>query len=271
MSKKLEELRKIRNSINMTVTFEEEINYKATNLFVANHNLLKDIFYLPMATDCDMVSMISPRLLYKNDLPRKDVVNKYLYGLPIEAHGGPNYANMCLNMGSALLQTGISVGIFPEGAYIEEDEIHKGRTGAVRMLFSSLDINPEINLIPVAISTTKEKDHLDDFNFDSDFVEVKVLKPIEYMQAYKMYLKTNDRDERNFYLHQVTDEAMRNIASSINKTYIDKYIELFKKNNVMFGDGQVVSTDIAGNLEYLNLYYSEISNQTDNYIKILKK
>lgn len=268
MSKKLEKLKELRNDLNMVVSFEEELNHEYTNLFVANHNLLKDIVYLPMALDCDIVSMISPRLLYKNDLNRQKFVNKYLYGLPVEAHGGAKYVDICLRMGSILLQNGVSIGIFPEGAYIEENEIHKGRTGAVRMLFSALENNSKINLVPVAIDVKKDK--LDEYSFSKDKVDVKVLKPIDYTSEYNIYSKTNDRDERNLCLHSVIDKAMNNISVSICKPYIDTYIELFKKNNVMFSNGGIVATEDAQRPQYLELYEKDIFTKTMQYIKELK-
>ena len=80
---KLDELRKLREEINIKVEGLDNIKKDSTNLFVANYNLLKDIFYLPMAVDMDVVQMISPRLLYKNEETRKEVVNRYLNGLPI--------------------------------------------------------------------------------------------------------------------------------------------------------------------------------------------
>ena len=169
---KLDELRKLREKINIKVEGLDNLEKDSTNLFVANYNLLKDIFYLPMAVDMDVVQMISPRLLYKNEETRKEVVNRYLNGLPIEAHGGKNYIDICLSSGIEVLKNNISLAIFPEGAYISEDEIHKGRTGAVRMLFSSLDEDSSINLIPVAIDTKKA--NLDDYSFNHDEVTVKI-------------------------------------------------------------------------------------------------
>ena len=52
---KLDELRKLREEINIKVEGLDNIKKDSTNLFVANHNLLKDIFYLPMAVDMDVV------------------------------------------------------------------------------------------------------------------------------------------------------------------------------------------------------------------------
>lgn len=135
------------------------------------------------------------------------------------------------------------------------------------MLFSALENNCDINLVPVAIKTPKDKDKLDDYDFFDDYIEVNVLKPIDYSSDYQFYLQTDDIKQKNFYLHDVMNQAMRKIAESINTPYIDNYIELFKKNNVMFPNGEVVPTDLAQDSEYLNLYESEINNTVKQYIK----
>lgn len=266
---KLDELRKLREEINIKVEGLDNIKKDSTNLFVANHNLLKDIFYLPMAVDMDVVQMISPRLLYKNEETRKEVVNRYLNGLPIEAHGGKNYIDICLSSGVEILKNNISLAIFPEGAYISEDEIHKGRTGAIRMLFSSLDEDSSINLIPVAIDTKKA--NLDDYSFNHDEVTVKILEPIDYLDSYERFSSTNDFNLKGKCLHEVMDEAMKNISKAINKRYVDSYISLRPKNNVMFSNGVVLPVDIAQNGYYLDLYKKETEKKVKKYVKAIKK
>ena len=79
--------------------------------------------------------------MYKNDTLRKNVVNKYLNGFPIEAHGGIVYSQMCLEYSAKLLKDGPILSIFPEGAYIEDDgNIYKGRTGSKILIFTSLSV-----------------------------------------------------------------------------------------------------------------------------------
>lgn len=266
---KLDELRKLREKINIKVEGLDNIKKDSTNLFVSNYNLLKDIFYLPMAIDMDIVSMISPRLLYKNEETRKEVVNRYLNGLPIEAHGGKNYIDICLSSGIEVLKSNISLAIFPEGAYISEDEVHKGRTGAIRMLFSSLDDDSSINLIPVAIDTKKA--NLDDYSFNHDEVTVKILEPIDYQDSYERFSSTSDFNLKGKCLHEVMDETMKNISKAINKRYVDSYISLRPKNNVMFSNGVVLPYDIAQNGYYLDLYKMDTENKVKEYIRTIKK
>ena len=58
---------------------------------------------------------------------------------------------------------------------------------------------------------------------------------------------------------------MRRIASSIGKKYIDKYIELFPKNNVIYQDGETIKTEHAQNVEYVCRYKRELDSIIKNY------
>lgn len=271
MSSKLEKLKEIRKRINIEV---KGLNYCDTgkvNLFVANHNCLKDIFYLPMALDEDIASLISARLIYKNVEERKKLVNDCLYALPIEAHGGRRYSDMCLQYGTKMMESGINVSIFPEGAYIKDDVIHKGRTGAARMLFDAVKEKTDINLIPVAIDVNKENVDLDSYSFDGDNVVVSFLKPIDYMEDFEKFMSSTDIEIKNQCLHHVIDTSFQNIASALGKIYDDSYIELFPKKNVIYANGNVLPTDIAQNPYYLDLYNYQLKTDSAKIAKQLKK
>ena len=97
MKSKLDELRELREKLNISVSGLENIKENEVAILVSNHSCLMDIFYVPCVIDKDIISLISSRLMYKNDTLRKNVVNKYLNGFPIEAHGGKVYSQMCLD------------------------------------------------------------------------------------------------------------------------------------------------------------------------------
>lgn len=105
---KLEELQKLRKQVNLIINNIDIYPKKEINVLVANHNCLMDIFYLPMALPEEIVSLISARLVYKNENNRKEIVNKYLHAMPIEAHGGSIYANICLEQATKFLENGKS-------------------------------------------------------------------------------------------------------------------------------------------------------------------
>ena len=92
---KLEELKKLREHVNLVVKNLDNYPKDEINVLVSNHNCLMDIFYLPMALPEEIISLISARLVYKNENNRKEIVNRYLNAMPIEAHGGIVYANIC--------------------------------------------------------------------------------------------------------------------------------------------------------------------------------
>ena len=85
MKSKLDELRELREKLNISVSGLENIKENKSAILVSNHSCLMDIFYVPCVIDKDIISLISSRLMYKNDTLRKNVVNKYLNGFPIEA------------------------------------------------------------------------------------------------------------------------------------------------------------------------------------------
>ena len=174
---KLDLLKGIRDEININIEGIENIDFDAPNLFVSNHNCLMDIFYLPMSVDIPIVDMISARLIYKRVLDRQKMVNDYLYSMPIEAHGGKVYSDMCLDSGVKLLNSGISLGIFPEGAYVPGNNIYRGRTGASRILFSAMNEGVDVNLVPVGINVSGDFD-LDSYAFDGRNVDICILPSV---------------------------------------------------------------------------------------------
>ena len=87
MIKKIE-LNNFNKRINLNVYGIENYPKNGPNIFIANHNCLMDIFYLPAALPNATVNLISSRLIYKNENLRKELVKNLLYSMPIEAHGG---------------------------------------------------------------------------------------------------------------------------------------------------------------------------------------
>lgn len=270
MSSKLEKLKEIRKRINIEVSGSNYCDNSGVNIYVANHNCLKDIFYLPMVLNKDIASLISARLIYKNIEDRKKIVNECLYALPIEAHGGTVYSNMCLDIGTKMVKSGIGISIFPEGAYIKDDIIHRGRTGAARILFNATKDKMNVNLIPVAISVNKENMDLDSYCFEDDKVSIDFLPPVEYMDDFEMFMSTTDMEIKKECLHNVIDTAFINIADSLGKQYDNSYIELFPKGNVIYSDGTVIPTNIAQENSYIDLYKSTLEESSNQLIKQLK-
>lgn len=266
MISKLDELRELREKLNISVNGLENIKENKSAILVSNHSCLMDIFYVPCVIDKDIISLISSRLMYKNDTLRKNVVNKYLNGFPIEAHGGIVYSQMCLEYSAKLLKDGHILSIFPEGAYIEDDgNIYKGRTGAERILFSSIGDEFKPSIIPVAIKIDGKIEELDNYFPTDNEAKINILEPVNYEEIYYNYINTDSRKEKNLCLHQVTETAMRRIANSIGKNYIDEYIELFPKNNVIYQDGETIKTEPAQNVEHVYRYKRELDSIIKNY------
>ncbi len=266
---KLENLKELRNKINLIVKNIDIYPKDEINVVVANHNCLMDIFYLPMALPKEIVSLISARLVYKNEQERKDIVNKYLYAMPLEAHGGPVYTNMCLAQALKFLLSQKSVSIFPEGAYVYDRKIFRGHTGASRLVYNARSHSQLVNLVPVSIYVSRNND-LDSYNKTGDNVEITILPPIDYEEAYYNYKCAESREEKNIFLHQPIDIAMEQIASTLNIPYENNYIKLRNKGNVIFSDGLLVDTAIAQQDEYVSRYNEELEEQTLKLLKIMK-
>ncbi|MEG1150025.1 MAG: lysophospholipid acyltransferase family protein [Bacilli bacterium] len=269
----MENLDELKSKLNLKVSGINNIPLVGPSIFVANHSCLLDIFYLPGSLLNDSVSLISSRLIFKRILERQLLVNKYLNAMPIEAHGGKEYVNMCLKYAIKLLENNIDLCLFPEGAYLEDRSIlHKGRTGAARILFNAAKSEIPVNFIPVAIDIESKQIELDNYCFNDDLVNVTFLEPIVYDKLLDVFLHSSDVNMRNLVLHQIVDEAMRNIAFYLGKEYVDQYIKLFPKNNVIFGNGEIIDSKTAQDKSYVDLYDAQL-NERFNHLqrKLIKK
>ena len=271
MSSKLERLKKLREQINLEVKGLENYDTTVPNLIIANHNCLMDIFCLPMSLPEEVISLISARLIYKKEMPRQQLVETYLQAMPIEAHGGKFYSNACLNVASKLLQEGHSVSIFPEGAYVEENKVYKGRTGATRILYTARAKGIKANLIPVAIDIKKTKEMLDSYEPPESKVTVSILDPINYEESYENYRASSNRELKNIYLHQPIDEGMRKIAAELEREYRDQYIVLRPKGNIIFANGETIETANAQDSRIYDRYNTELEDRVKEFIKVKKQ
>ena len=255
---KLETLKKLRNELDIQINGKDNYPKDVPCVIITNHNRLLDIFYTPLAFDNDIVSLISARLVYKQDLSRLEVVNKYLNAFPIEAHGGNKYSNMCLDYASKILDNKINLSICPEGAYLEgKDYVYKGRTGAIRILFKSLDNNNFSYLLPVSIDIETNKE-LDCYNVGKDKVKIEILNPIDPINYYKDFNDSYEK-EKNVILHKMIKEGMQNISKSLNREYLDEYIELYPKGNVIFNEGITIPKEEAQDKIYIEKYNNDLN------------
>ena len=262
-------MRELRRQVNLVIKNLNNYPKDEINVIVSNHKCLMDIFYLPMSLPEEIVSLVSARLVYKNENNRKEIVNKYLHAMPIEAHGGNIYANMCLEQATKFLENGKSVSIFPEGAYVYEEKIFRGRTGASRILYNARESGKQINLVPVSIFVGRNDD-LDSYNKVGDNVEICILPSINYEDAYYNYRHSKTKEERNIFLHQPIDIAMQCIADNLGIPYDENYIELRPKGNIMFADGSVIEYNNAQNSELINRYNNELNDRALRLLKNMK-
>lgn len=272
MNNKLEQLKKLRDELGIVVNGVENYPTDRPVVAIGNHNCLMDIFYLPMVLPSETVSLVSARLMYKKEIERQEMVNKYLYPMPIEAHGGKVYSDMCLKYAGDILSKNISVNIFPEGAYVEENVIYKGRTGASRILYDAKERGVNPYFVPIAINVKNENLDMDNYTvLDANDVEISILEPIDYDEFYYLYNQSNNPEDKNKALHMPVDKGMRDIARILEREYVDEYIKLRPKGNVIFDDGSVVDTSDAQDKKYITYYSSSLEEQSKKLIKTLSK
>ena len=259
---KIDELKKLREQIDIQIKGSENYPKDAPSVIITNHNRLTDIIYTPVAFDDDIVSLVSARLVYKQDPKRLEMINKYLNAFPIEAHGGHDYAQMGIDYASRILLDDKSVSICPEGAYLEgRDVVYRGRTGAARILFNSLNYYNFAYLLPVSIDIESKND-LDCYTPDkNDKVKIEIMEPINPVKYYREYNSSYEKD-KNRVLHELIREGMMRIANSLNRTYKDEYIELRPKGNVIFKDGKVVEKEEAQEEKYKEQYEKDLKELT---------
>lgn len=239
--------------------------------FIANHSCLMDIFYLSMAVPDNQVMVVSNRIVYKPIKEKQETVNKYLYTLPLEPTG-KKYADITINAASRILASGINLSIFPEGVYNDRTAITRGRTGMARILFNTCKkgINPY--LVPIAIDVDTEDNTLDRYKIcEEDKVTVKILEPIDYEYLIKDYICSDNRDEKNAILHEVTDTGMINIANALGVPFTGAYKPAIPKDNIMFQDGSTIPLEAAGLDVNINRFQEEIDNRTQRLVRVLKK
>ena len=127
-------------------------------------------------------------------------------------------------------------------------------------------INP--NIIPISIDVSQTEADLDSYNLnENDKVVVNVLDPIDYTDIYYDYKNSSSFEEKNANLHKIIDIGMRSIAESLNREYVDSYIELYPKGNVIFENGEKIDTTTANQ----DIYVSSYKQSIEERIKLLIK
>lgn len=238
-------LNQIGGEFALNVDGMENYDSDKPSLIVANHTCMKDIFSLPAALPEACQIVLSSRLMWKrnNDenARRRKIIEESLYGIPLEVHGGKQRLQVGLEMAKRALIDGWSVVIFPEGAYINEGHVSRGRTGAARILFGARQAGVDVNLLPVGIDNKTEINDLDDFTTRGDSIDIKVGAPIYYDEYFDNFMSADSPEQVKTALHSPVDIAMRSIAKSINRDYKNEYIELRPRSTIILETGEEIA------------------------------
>lgn len=244
MRRKKPLLNQIGGEFSINVDGMENYSLDKPSLVVANHTCMKDIFSLPAALPEACQIVLSSRLMWKcnnaENSQRRRIIEESLHGIPLEVHGGKQRLQVGLEMAKRALINGWSVVIFPEGAYIDEGHVSRGRTGAARILFGARQAGVDVNLLPVGIDNKTEINDLDDFTTRGDSIDIKVGSPIDYDEYFDNFMNADSPERIKNALHSPVDIAMRSIAKSINRNYKNEYIELRPRNTIVLETGEEV-------------------------------
>lgn len=259
MSSAYENLQDLKGQMNIVVEGAEKYPKDKPTLVVANHTCLMDIFYLPASLPELSINVVSARVLFKRDGQRQNVVNKYLYALPIESNGGSVYSRMGLEQAIALLKDGYSLNMFPEGVYFaNKTGLYYARTGMARILFACKAAGVDVQLVPVAIDIKNDDIDLDNYYPCDDVVRVEILDTIDYTKEYYAFAQTEDYG----CYREVVDRCLWSIADSLDCTYSSTYTPYPSKHSVIFANGEIVSEYVAQSEEYVTQYEAELNAYT---------
>ena len=64
---------------------------------------------------------------------------------------------------------------------------------------------------------------------------------------------------------------MKTIAKSLNREYVDEYIDLYPKGNVIFSDGTTIKTEPAQSKEYVEKYDTDLKSLSKKLIYSIQK
>lgn len=239
--------------------------------YFANHSRLMDIFYLSAAVPTNQVVIVSNRLVYKPIIDRQQIINRYLFTLPLE-QAKTVYANLSIDAASTILANGINMSIFPEGIYNSGATITRGRKGMACILFETCKKGVQPYLFPVAIEVKSDNSNLDRYTIcESDKIIVRILEPLNYEYLIPEYLQCDNPQEQEEILHTITDIGMQNIADALGVPFTGEYDKGIPKKNIMLPDGSTISFEEANDEKNIKSFKDDIESRTKRLIRVFKK
>lgn len=260
-SKNRSQLEQLREQFDMLVNGID--NYPDNghpSLIVANHQGIIDVFSIPAAfVDKDDVHpVISSRSVWGISTPdkrsKRAAIERYLEALPIECtiEGGNYRRDIGIRAARLALQNLESVLIMPEGGYERDGMVHKGFTGAARIILGAATDDVTPNLVPVAVNNV-DIANIDRDNFDprrAGCIDITVGQPIDYAKQLSDYRQfEGDHSRRLEIMRGLTKVAMLGIAGLLGAKYDDSYIKLKNKKTHILEDGSEIP-----NAEFDHLY-----------------
>ena len=235
-------------------------------IFIANHNCIRDAFYLPKAINEKVVIITSSNSVYKK-APKESFMKKHLYMIPVEIYGDRKYSEVLIEECINLLQNNINLLIFPEGVYSIDYNINRGHTIVARIIEKAMNKNISMHLIPISIRIKgKEKDKAS-INFLEEECFIHFLKEINYQKYFQKKEKEISRKEKNEIYHNLIDQLMKKIAHDLEVQYIMKYKPYVNKKEIITFDSNQINIDILKQKDYFEKYKIDLKRRVKRIIE----
>lgn len=175
-------------------------------ILAANHLAVVDSFYLALAARRPVSFLAKHEYFDRPGLLGR--LQRWFFSavgqIPVNRQGGAA-ASPALAAASRIIQSGGAWGIHPEGTRSPDGQLHRGRTGAVRVVAAT-----GAQVIPVAITGTRRAD----VGRRGQRVVVEFLGPLDMT----VFIDAGHVDVR-----AATDALMHAIGSRSGQTYVDTY------------------------------------------------
>lgn len=189
------------------VVGRENLPQQGGAVIAANHTYAMDSIVLPAMVPRRMTYPAKAELFRPSKDPRRAILAWFLKAigvLPLNRDGGRESA-AGLGPVSRALESGVLLGIYPEGTRSVDGRLWKGKTGVAR-----LALHADVPVVPVGIVWGPPRGPL------PRRPEVRIGKPLSWPQY-------TGRDDDRDVLRWVTDDVMAAIQDLTGQEYVDAY------------------------------------------------
>ncbi len=195
----------------------ENVPERGAVIFASNHLSFVDSVFLPLQVNRHIVFLAKSEYFTGTGL-KGWIVRQFFLGIgqaPIDRSGG-KASEASLDAGLRVLNSGLQLGIYPEGTRSPDARLYRGRTGVARLILEA-----GVPVIPVAMIDTDKVMPLGSSMPKVRRIGVVFGEPLDFSRFAGM---EGDR----FVLRSITDEVMYELARISGQEYVDVYASSVK-------------------------------------------